>query len=102
MIDYQEMIKTLRDFNLWRRGDDSLEQPEPREIGKAIDAAIGVIEQTQTLINAAKAVITRWDTPLWKDVEHTGVSIAALRKAVEGMEQPPAVHITGELDQQGS
>lgn len=35
----------LRQFNEWRRGDDDIEQPAPREIGEAIDAAVEMIER---------------------------------------------------------
>ena len=35
------------------------------------------------LIDAAKAVVARWDSPLWKDQPHTGEFIDALRRAVE-------------------
>lgn len=38
------------------------------------------------LEKAAKAVIERWDTPLWKDVPATAVYIADLRKALETMD----------------
>lgn len=34
------------------------------------------------LIDAAQAVIDRWDTPLWKDVEPTAAVIGRLRAAV--------------------
>jgi hypothetical protein len=40
-------------------------------------------EQRDRLAEAALAVVDRWETPFWKQVEHTGVYIAALRKAVE-------------------
>jgi hypothetical protein len=35
------------------------------------------------LIDAAQAVIDRWDTPLWKDVPATAVFIGQLRDALE-------------------
>jgi hypothetical protein len=35
------------------------------------------------LRTAAQAVVDRWDTPLWKDVPHTGEFIARLRRALE-------------------
>ena len=35
------------------------------------------------LLSAAKAVIERWDSPLWKDLPHTGEFINRLRKATE-------------------
>ena len=42
-----------------------------------------------TLLAAAKAVIDRWDTPLWKDVSATAVYIGALRQAIASMEAQP-------------
>ncbi len=41
----EQAIQVLRDYNLWRRADEDMEQPDPREIGKAIDAAIEAMEQ---------------------------------------------------------
>ena len=41
-----ETAAILRQFNEWRRGDyEPSEQPEPREIGIAIDAAVEMIER---------------------------------------------------------
>lgn len=34
------------------------------------------------LREAATALVERWDTPNWKDAEHTGVFIARLRNAL--------------------
>ena len=39
------------------------------------------------LLSAAKAVIERWDSPLWKDLPHTGEAINRLRKAIEAIEK---------------
>jgi hypothetical protein len=39
-------------------------------------------DKKQQLLTAAKAVIERWDSPLWKHQEHTGKFIDELRKAV--------------------
>jgi hypothetical protein len=33
-------IQTLKRFNAWRRGDDVIEQPNPKAVGEAIDAVI--------------------------------------------------------------
>ena len=44
------------------------------------------ITDNTELLNAAKAVIERWDSPLWKDLPHTGEAINRLRKAIEGNE----------------
>jgi hypothetical protein len=37
-------LQTLKDYNAWRRGDEALEQPDPKVIGEAIDWAIRVCE----------------------------------------------------------
>ena len=39
-----------------------------------------VVQSRARLRKAAQAVVTRWDTPLWKDVPATAEYIAALRK----------------------
>lgn len=40
----------LRQYNAWRRGNmDGAPQPDPREIGKAIDAAVEMIERLAAL-----------------------------------------------------
>jgi hypothetical protein len=39
-------------------------------------------DKAQQLLEAANAVIKRWDSPLWKHQEHTGKFIDELRKAV--------------------
>ena len=45
-----EVAAKLQHFNDWRRGHhDDAAQPDPREIGEAIDAAIEMIERTQEL-----------------------------------------------------
>ena len=41
-----EVTTILRQFNEWRRGAD-VPQPNPREIGEAIDAAVEVIERME-------------------------------------------------------
>lgn len=43
-----ETADILRQFSEWRRDDDYiLPQPDPREVGKAIDAAIEMIESAE-------------------------------------------------------
>jgi hypothetical protein len=44
---FSETVAFLRTFNRWRRGDETLEQPSPREVGWAIDAACDEIERLQ-------------------------------------------------------
>jgi hypothetical protein len=45
MSNLQHAIWTLRDYNLWRRGNEDMDQPDPREIGQAIDYAIEAMEE---------------------------------------------------------
>jgi hypothetical protein len=45
MSNLQHAIWTLRQFNLWQRSDEDMDQPDPWEIGKAIDDAIEAMEE---------------------------------------------------------
>jgi len=42
-----QAVNFLRTFNRWRRGDETLEQPCPRVVGKMIDSACDEIERLQ-------------------------------------------------------
>jgi hypothetical protein len=55
----EQAIQVLRDYNLWRRADEDMEQPDPREIGKAIDDAIESMEE----LNEWKMLISWGGTP---------------------------------------
>ena len=51
----------------------------------AIDAVkklYEITEQRDELLEVLEAIIERWDTPLWKDVPHTGNYINAARIVV--------------------
>ena len=53
-----EVAATLRQFNGWRRDfDDKVEQPDSCEIGKAIDAAIQMIERMERIESAAQNLV---------------------------------------------
>jgi len=41
----EQAIQILRDYNLWRRADEDMDQPDPWEIGQSIDAAIEAMEE---------------------------------------------------------
>lgn len=48
---------------------------------------VDVLElQRDELLSAGKALVERWDTPNWKDAQHTGEFIAALRKVIAEIE----------------
>ena len=52
-----ETAAVLRQFNEWRRADDYiLPQPAPREVGKAIDAAIEMIERMRDVEVALREI----------------------------------------------
>jgi len=55
-----EVAAFLRQFNEWRRGDDDIEQPDPREIGEAIDAAVEMIERLEGAEASAEWHRRRW------------------------------------------
>lgn len=49
MSDHQKTIEFLQRYNQWRRGDESIEQPDPTEIGIAIDDTIKIIQKFDRL-----------------------------------------------------
>ena len=54
-----ETAATLRQFIDWRRDfDDKIRQPDPREIGEAIDAAVEMIERMD---EALESLLIRCD-----------------------------------------
>ena len=53
-----EVTTILRQFNEWRRDDDYiLPQPAPREVGKAIDTAIEMIERMRDVEVALREIV---------------------------------------------
>lgn len=53
----------------------------------AVEANARLIAASPDLYEAGKALVERWDTPNWKDVEHTSVFINALRDAIAKVEK---------------
>jgi len=63
----QEIIKQLKIYNLWRRGDESIPQPNPTELGLLIDQAVKELEKPKFTINqilkaGLKGEINHFDT----------------------------------------
>ncbi|MBP9032753.1 MAG: hypothetical protein KBG29_02590 [Pseudomonadales bacterium] len=53
-----ETAALLRQFNVWRRGHhDDTAMPDPREIGRAIDAAVEMIERMENQVPVASIYI---------------------------------------------
>ena len=46
-----QVVAFLKNYNQWRRGDDSVEQPHPKELGEAIDAAIHLLSSRKSAKN---------------------------------------------------
>ena len=55
-----ETVAILRQFNEWRGGDEDIPQPDPREIGEAIDAAVEMIERLEDAEKSADWHKRRW------------------------------------------
>ena len=56
-----EVTTILRQFNAWRRDfDDKVKQPDPREIGEAIDAAVEMIERLEAAESSVAWHRRRW------------------------------------------
>jgi Skp family chaperone for outer membrane proteins len=53
--DTKELPARLREFNRWRRGDETLEQPHPARIGAMIDEAADRLEELERELNAKDA-----------------------------------------------
>lgn len=47
--------QTLKEFNAWRRGDDTIKQPDPTTIGNAIDCATNILTNLDHWHNMSSA-----------------------------------------------
>jgi hypothetical protein len=43
----EKAIQILRDYNLWRRGNEEMEQPDQYTIGEAIDSVLVAIQKAE-------------------------------------------------------
>ena len=79
---------------------ESIIEANARRIAACVNACAGMGDPTaeiaelkrqrDELLEAAKAVVTRWDTPNWKDAEPTAAVIGRLRailQKIEGCEE---------------
>ena len=56
-----ETISVLETYNKWRRGDETIPQPEPFEIGGAIDAAVRLLRELAAERDQLRAEVERLD-----------------------------------------
>ena len=86
----------LRRFNEWRRGDYSPEdqpaQPDPREIGLAIDAAVEMIERMENQVPIGWFARVDGDGPLM-ECKHADISRVPLY-TLPGAQAQPAPSIS--------
>ena len=61
----EQAIQVLRDYNLWRRGNDEMEQPDPCRIGEAIDDVLMAIDEMMEEAKLHRGAITGWQNK-WK------------------------------------
>ena len=82
-----ETAAILRQFNEWRRGDEDIPQPDPCEIGEAIDAAVEMIERLERVEKALAELIAdlevraRWDREAIQGVVACGATVYRNAKA---------------------
>ena len=72
----EKAIQVLRDYNLWRRGDDKMKQPDPHTIGGAIDDVLMAISDMEMEAELYRGTINGWEDK-WK----CAVELAAKAKA---------------------
>jgi hypothetical protein len=61
----EQAIQILRDYNLWRRGDDAMEQPDPHTVGEAIDDVLMAIGDMEMEAELYRGTINGWEDK-WK------------------------------------
>ena len=54
----QQLVEFLRGHNRWRRGDESIKQESPTDIGNALDAACDTLENQARMIQRLKVQLT--------------------------------------------
>jgi chromosome segregation ATPase len=72
----EKAIQILRDYNLWRRGNEEMEQPDPHTIGEAIDDVLMAIGDMEEEARLHRGAITGWQNK-WE----CAVDMAAKAKA---------------------
>ena len=56
----EKAIQVLRDFNIWRRGNEEMEQPDQYAIGEAIDDVLMSVEKAEAERDLWRAEAQRW------------------------------------------
>ena len=56
----EKAIQILRDYNLWRRGNEDMDQPDPHTIGEAVDDVLMAIGDMEEEAKLHRGAITGW------------------------------------------
>jgi hypothetical protein len=59
MTPTKDLPAQLREYNAWRRSDETLEQPNPADIGAMIDEAADRLEELERELAAERALADR-------------------------------------------
>lgn len=68
-------VERLRQYNRWRRGDDNLPQPEPKELGELLD---GIADRLEVLEREHSEFFEKWHDERRKREKWQQVIVAAV------------------------
>ena len=57
MSTIQETIATLKDYNKWRRGDETITMPDPFEVGLAIGDAVRLLSELEIIKSEFEKIV---------------------------------------------
>jgi hypothetical protein len=98
-----QIVRFLRTFNRWRRGDITLEQPSPREVGLAIDAACNEIERLERQRDEARRASALWKSAskIWRRYcANTYAKLCKLERERDEARQQERIHYDNFLPMQ--
>jgi hypothetical protein len=84
----------------WEKGAEALPDGEHKLYHASSPEPVAVYLAAKGVIEASRAVVERWDTPLWKDAAATAVYITQLREALQeyGRQEGDSELQTGHLN----
>ena len=57
-MNTQQLVEFLRRYNRWLRGDETITQESPTDIGNALDAACDTLQDQSRMIQRLKVQLT--------------------------------------------
>jgi hypothetical protein len=84
IMDIKEIIEDAESVGFYRVAESEILKMLTKFAELTLKrASLSVNEQDAELVKAAKAVVDRWHTPLWKDAPHTAEFINRLENALK-------------------